>query len=758
MSSLSGVAVKAMLCFMCIAVAVFGFSVCAADKAKPKREDPDVKFVREMFFKLPQGIFAKSDKGQLEKLLKGKNEDLRPRCAALLSMYERLYNNDSVASVLEAGNFLIDGKLLKSWKTTNEKLYKEQLEKWKTESAEAKTAKQDIPEKPSEKIYADFPESDQWNIDENSVYCAVEVVRAHMDSGKDREAMKMLSAIGRKFTQLPRVLSAECGGDLLLRLQQYEQCVEFYGFALKSLEEMRLVSDNTKDKRDYTKDELFIKRRIESSLLKAQNTWDSERYGEGWVLYREGENFRRKDHKYADAMGKYAEMRKKFAATIYDEIAVAHTIKCLLALSNPDYDQKLDEALKEEKKDLYALQCQLKLAQKAKLSEKGIQYFVDEISAVEKRIKLLEEIPDPKEAVKNAFKQAEEMITANKFGLYRGEVLKDLAEFSFNRDMDTKKAFALYTRLWAWLEEVDKVDQDLAKFTVPDQAALVSAPPAEETTFDRMGNYSFTSPDIGDIVNRKTCPWYLDDLREKAALSLGFISFLGGKNEDAVKWYEKATAFDRLTGMLASKGEWNNVKRLSWGAEHGYLYAYPQELKLYKGKQKMAVLLGDFYFCTERFGKAEAVFNNLLKGDYGSLTHEQSDYPTYAIGACRYWTVGRKEACKQYEKVLAKKEGTYTEVRASYALGKLGGLAKDEKLEDKGEGYLEKLAKSGKNDEFVYRAMIEEANKLIDKGKVKEGLKILNNVPKKADGYYELAQLFIRREKEKQEAAKKKDL
>lgn len=752
MSAMNSVARVAVLYFMCIAVVVCGFDASAADKKK--KEDPDVKFVREMFFKLPQGLFSKADKSQIEKLLKGKNKDLRPRCAALLSMYERLYKDDSVAAVSEAGTFLIENKALKDWKDVNEKAFKDVMATWKTESAEAKTAKLDASEKPTSKIYANFPDTSKWTIDENTVYCAVEIVRAHMDSGRERDAMKMLSAIGKKFTELPRVLSAECGGDLLLRLKQYEQCIEFYGFALKSLEEMRKISEYGNEKREYTKDELFIKRRIEASLAKARRLWDIERYGEGWVLYREGENFRRKDHKYPEAMGKFAEMREKFASTIYDEVAVAHTIKCLLSLADPEYNKVIDKALKEEKKDLTALQTQLRLAKAAKLSEKGIQYFVDEIAAVAKKVKLLEDRPDPQAALKSAFKQAEEMIAANKFGLYRGEILKDLAEYSFNADMDVKKAFTLYTRLWAWLEEVEKVDQDLSKFTVPGKAVQISAPPAEEATFDRMGNYHFTSPDIGDIVNRKTCAWYLDDLREKAALSLGFTSFIKGENEEASKWYEKAIALDKLTGLLDSKGEWNNVKRLRWGAEHGYLYAYPQELKLYKGKQRTAVLLGDFYFCSERFDKAELIFNNLLAGDYGTLTAEQSDYPNYAIGAAYYWTKGRTDACKQYEKVLERKNNTYTEIRAAYALGKLGGMTKDEKLETKGEDVLEQLANSGRNDEFAYRAMIEHAKNLIKKGELKQGMKLLNRVPKKADGYYELAQLFIKRETEKQKQAK----
>jgi len=146
------------------------------------------------------------------------------------------------------------------------------------------------------------------------------------------------------------------------------------------------------------------------------------------------------------------------------------------------------------------------------------------------------------------------------------------------------------------------------------------------------------------IQNRRTCPWYLNDLREKCALALGFLAFCRGASAEAVSWYDQAAQFDQKTIAHGQKGGWSNVKRLKWGVAHGYLYAYPAELALFQKDKRLAfaVLAGDFFYCTERFPQARAMAERLLAGEFGELNARQKDYAYFLQASAVYWEDGHK--------------------------------------------------------------------------------------------------------------------
>ena len=116
----------------------------------------------------------------------------------------------------------------------------------------------------------------------------------------------------------------------------------------------------------------------------------------------------------------------------------------------------------------------------------------------------------------------------------------------------------------------------------------------------------------------------------------GFICLVEGKSEEAVDQFRKAIRLDELVKEQNKEAVSNSFTRLMWGANHGYLFAYPQELKLYNKKQKLAAMLGDYYYVSSQFEKSQKIYQRLLDGKYGRLSRIQTDLPNYVISQWCY--------------------------------------------------------------------------------------------------------------------------
>ncbi len=720
-----------------------------------RRADDNETKLRRWSLRVEEGVFTASDAKAAEKIRRGGYANTAPRAAAVLGAYERLLKGNPAESIGIAGAYLVKKKALSAWREAQKEGRRAALKRWRDEVREARREKREAKTEPLPQMYAPFPPVEKWTIDENTVWCAVEVARAHMHLRDFRTALTQLAAIGRGYRDLPRVLAAECSGDLLTIQLDYPRAIDFYKYALKALSSMRVVdetSEGTK-RRKLTEEEAFVKRRIEAALKRAQRLWDIARYGEGYVLYREAETLRRKEQKYRRAILSFWEIDEKYRQTVYGEASQAGQVKTYLALSRVDDRETVREWLREAREELKWREKEYKLARLCKLPAERVELLAAEVASLERRIEGIGRIPSGQEALEKAASVAKDFLAANEFGLYRGEVLVELADYGFDVMLQPKQASADYAKAWAWLEGVEASDSDLAAFSVPDKARKVSAPPAEEHSVDRWGNPERNAIAIGDVVNRKTCGWYLDDLRERCALALGFLAFARDDREAAMEWYEKVVELDRLTGQLEAKGEWNNFRRLKWGAEHGYLYAYPDELKLYAGRRRFLVLLADFYYCTERFPEAATLARRLLEGEFGRLNGKESDYPWFLIGSAFYRMPGkgRRDAAACFGKVLERREHTLTEDRALFSMGNLARCAREGELFRQGHEYLRELAYSKNGNEFSYRARVEYGWRLLGTRHEKEGLKLLKSLPKRAGIYRALAERVLQKHAEERE-------
>jgi tetratricopeptide (TPR) repeat protein len=246
----------------------------------------------------------------------------------------------------------------------------------------------------------------------------------------------------------------------------------------------------------------------------------------------------------------------------------------------------------------------------------------------------------------------------------------------------------------------------------------------------------------GQLVNRRTCPWYLDDLREQCAAFRGFLFFAAGRREKALECYKQILDYDPETRSMEASGIWNDYRRLKWGAEHGHLYAYPQEHELYTRRQRLAVLLGDFYYVTQQFDRAAAMARRLLEGEFKRLSSAQRDYPQFLLGSALYRSGRNKEAYLAYVKVLGRWDGTFTEDRAAFTAGNLSELIADEGIRSDGQDLLRALAFSGRRNEYVEMALLTYASRLIEGGRIEKGMELMRSVPESAD-YYAMAQYLI---------------
>ena len=505
--------------------------------------------------------------------------------------------------------------------------------------------------------------------------------------GKPYDALVIFDWMAGKAGGVPLVLAAEGCGKALLARKEFQKAVESFRFALGYA------------RQDYYDQEALI-RRLEGLLREAQRLAEMDLYGEDFVRYRDAERLRRQS----------PQMSPGFTGTNLRDIAASREIYLEII-------QKWPQGIYAEASRLYAAQCLVAMGK----------------------------IPEAKQELA-AFR------ASDPYGLYRGEAVLEMGRIALEYDLAPQAAKGCFLLLETWLKEVqDKTPLNIEKLAVREAAEKVTTPPAQEKYVDFWGNVKKNAIQPGQLVNRKTCPWYLDDLKEQMAMYLGFLAFVEGKKDEALAWYAKILECDPATRRLDTAGEWNDYSRLKFGAEHGYMIGHPQELVLYKDpRQKLAVFLGDFHYVTQNFERSADIFTDLLKMKYGPLTSAQKDYPLYAMGMAIYrgrWRPGGnslKDAVAQWEKVLGHRDGTWTEYRAAYAIAHLTHYTSDPALKKRGWEVLVALAKDRTKNDYTGKAKIMLAMDLFGEGQRGAALALLNTFKESDDPYYAVAQYLIK--------------
>jgi hypothetical protein len=674
--------------------------------------------------------------------------------AARRARYQRVMLLDPVAALETVGPTLIGKKKTGEWQRAFATAKREAMTIHAEQVRSARKEKRDRPEKP-DTLFAPFPPFTTWKIDGDTAEAALEAAYACMALNQPDKALAICKPMQGKMNRGVKVLAAECGGDVFVFMARYADALGIYDYALSEIKQEAASSSD-----GLTGKYLYLQSRIQAKRAEAERLHEIEAYGKGWVLYAQAEKLRRGEKNFGLALIKYDELRNEFDKTVYSEAAKCYSIYCLYELAKPEAEKTLRQVIMQAQKELREAgmqegQAKAKMEKEAFLAQRvAIRVEIERRRAA---LEKLEGLVVGKKALVVAEKQTEAFLSENEFGLYRGEIMVFLAERDFWQHLKPEEAFPLYSEAWAWFAKVEQIEATLNNYDVPGKARTVSQPPPVEKERDRWGKITKATIRTGAIVNRRTCTWYLNDLREQCALALGFLHFAREEMPEAKAWYRRLLVLDRMTGRLKEEGQWNNHDRLMWGANHGYLYAYPEERKVYGDRERFIVSLADFYYCTEQFEKARSLTDRFFQGEFGKLSKSKEDYLHFLQASIAMWQEGYESAFDKYAKVMETKENTLTEQRAAFAMGNLAARMKDRARAKTGHLALVSLAKSKQKNEFTYRARLLIGKRLIRAGYGESAEKLFKTIPEEAGGYGQLAEWYLQEFYKKEEAGKAKE-
>ncbi len=507
--------------------------------------------------------------------------------------------------------------------------------------------------------------------------------------------------------------AAEGAGRAFMAVKMYGQAEYGYKFGLDYID---------RHLKPYKADLKDLIAQLNDGLRTARRAGAVEKYGEDFVVFRDAETQRRERGNPDKARELYLILIDAFPAGPYTEAAWFFEAVCLIQTGKPD-----------------------KIAD----GEKRLQAFY----------------------------------AADRTGLYRGEALYELGQLAVVRHLDPALGQKYFAALDDWIVQARKrwppekagvpaappVKNDVPPATTAgkqkstpkgpprppksddsrlDQikplARELVAPPAQEWKKpDFWGNVKAERIVPGDLVNPQTCNWYLNNLEEHCAKFRGFLAMAGGDKKQAHEQFRRLLQLDARLTDGDVKVNPNDYTRLKFGAEHGYIVCYPQELKLYNSKQRFLIQLGEFYYVTEQYGPSRAVFKRLLASDLGKLDSAQEDLPHYMMGQLANLNNDGTDVFIHYEKVLNKRDSTWTELRATWAIMNRGRFYTDSPLRDRSDKLLREMAYSNLDNQYVQEARIVLASDLLYIDEVDEAVKVLNLIPVSNKKYYRIGRSHL---------------
>ncbi|OGV71189.1 MAG: hypothetical protein A3K18_23340 [Lentisphaerae bacterium RIFOXYA12_64_32] len=262
-----------------------------------------------------------------------------------------------------------------------------------------------------------------------------------------------------------------------------------------------------------------------------------------------------------------------------------------------------------------------------------------------------------KEMMKRAMKDYAAFIAGNESGLYREEARLHLALLRCRMlpaPEELKATRAELRRLLDWLEATGErpatdgnalagVSRIVADFPVPaeftrpnDAGALVRAYTAPET-----------------IVNRLTCPWYLDYLRLQALLLDVLLSFDTGDQAAAEAGVARLAEFERQTcGRLLSRT--GIPERLRQGLADRAFLVPPESWEKLRGGGGMALKAACFFYLGGENDIAQRLFGDIAAAaaaDPRSAAAEEAAVASFGLGCCAFRAGKDSDACAAFDRV-----------------------------------------------------------------------------------------------------------
>ncbi|EFK95828.1 secreted protein [sediment metagenome] len=564
---------------------------------EPKRNPrlaPIDKFLFDATGKLQMQIFGATDRKACEALLRGAPEKKRGALLLILAQNQRIMEKEPRKALYMLVRLALPKDVFESWNTADTAAQKQALALWKEEdrARAGSQARTPTPAGP----FSPLPPIPEWGVTNDSIVFVLEIVRCLIDLGKLQDAFAIIDNLGKDFQDERRVLTAECAGELMVKMQLYEKGLAFFKFALHALEALKSS--------EYTENQKLLQRRVSQKMAEAQWLWECEQYGEGWVRYRDAEEKRRKENDFLDAFLLYAHIRQYFDKTVYAEAATCYSIKCLLALASDEGQKKAKETLRQAEIGQREQSRRLALAKQAGVPPSALSDFAKKAEDTTKRLVTLRTVPLGPSAATAATKLAAEFLSANEWGLFRGETLADIGEYDLEHNFDAAKAEQQLNRAFLWFTKVGEMDAAVTAFDVPDKARQVSAPPPSMKLVDAFGNIRWADSSIGAIVNHRTCAWYTPYFQMQTGTKRSLCQFILGNKEAAIAGLDIILSTDVHEKRLVENKMPNSYFRLKSEFNQDRMFATKTDLKHFKEPVRTKIIIADYYYEIEKWPEA----------------------------------------------------------------------------------------------------------------------------------------------------------
>jgi len=360
---------------------------------------------------------------------------------------------------------------------------------------------------------------------------------------------------------------------------------------------------------------------------RAQRIWDEERYGPGFVRYRDAEWQRRVAHNEAEAWQLYAGIRQEFPGTIYAEASEAYGIACLVAFAGDAYRQRLLDRVAGVEARLKALTTAAAEMTKAGATPAAM----DEQRALLKEQRELAAIfaalpATGPQAAELAITSAKAFIARDPQGLYRGEAMLAIGDVQWEVLLKPKEGQAWYRQAREWFETITATDQAVDRFALDPRVTTVAAPPPAMRAKDDWGNVGWTTVTPGMIVNHRTCAWYASYQRLQAALRELSCAIVAGDTALAKSLLPIVGQVDPFQKELAARGWPTMARRLNDDIAEGRLFATREELAAFPPAVMPRLMVAELAYETERYAEARRMYEAIMR-DYGErLSGEAKAY------------------------------------------------------------------------------------------------------------------------------------
>ncbi len=216
---------------------------------------------------------------------------------------------------------------------------------WEKEHAEAQRQQRDVPAPPRSVLVPALALL-QSQVDAASAEAVLEFARLLLlSSHRSDECGLMVDRVLELPESLVTALALELGAELKADNSDLEGAVYLCDLALDRLRRLSQSSGSAQH-RSPTEREGLLARRIAGARDSYQKRLDIERYGPGFVRYRDAERVRLSNGDMAVASGLYDAILRDFPNTIWAEVAGCYRVKCLIALADERNQVRLADAAK----------------------------------------------------------------------------------------------------------------------------------------------------------------------------------------------------------------------------------------------------------------------------------------------------------------------------------------------------------------------------------------------------------------------------